>query len=60
MPRQRLTHVDLTDVTRVEFINHSSIGQQGRLLVHYSNEAFHLEFDLQDQGRTLKIFRVDN
>jgi len=40
-------------ITRVEVINHAD--DLGRVFVHW-DENTKLEIDLQDEGRTLKVF----
>ena len=43
-------------ITRVELINHSKEGPLGRVFTLYSNKINNVETQLQDDGRTLKIF----
>lgn len=44
-------------ITRVEVIDHSGLGGgQGRILVEYFQGPVKVEYDLQDDGKTLKIF----
>lgn len=53
--------IDLSNVTRLEIINHSSKGQFGRVFTYWSkygngvNKPI-ISLDLQDEGRTLKVF----
>lgn len=46
-------------ITRVEVINHSKyIKEQGRILVHWDRRT-KVEYQLQDDGKTLKVFISD-
>lgn len=47
----------VSTVTRLEVINHSSIGPVGRAYTNYS--CGNLELSFQDNNRTLKIFVND-
>ena len=44
-------------VTRFEVINHTSTGE-GRAYIKYGN--LEIEFSIQDEGRTLKVFITEN
>ena len=49
----------LSQVSRLEVINHTTNNHAiGRLLVMYLNKGS-LEFSIQDNGRTLKVFIND-
>lgn len=43
-------------ITRIEVINHSKEGQLGRVFTLHSNKINNVETQLQDDGKTLKIF----
>lgn len=45
-------------VTRVELIDHTAKGQ-GREFVRYYDRPVDIQTDIQDQGRTVKIFVSD-
>lgn len=44
------------DITRLELINHNSPGEKGRVFVLRGEEKINIEFQLQDDNKTLKIF----
>lgn len=51
----------LPNVTRIEVINHTDKGEYGRAFTYWSGydngiENPKVSYDLQDDGRTLKIF----
>jgi len=50
----KLYIMDTSKVTRVEVIDHQSVPVIGRAYTKY--DCQHVELDLQDDGRTLKIF----
>jgi len=57
----KITKEDLKKVTRFEVINHAyNLEDVGRLITFYKNEKYkdfnNIEFQLQDNGETLKIF----
>lgn len=47
--------VTLPTVNRIEVIDHTRTGE-GRALVKWENFKFDVEFDIQDDGKTIKIF----
>ena len=49
--------MDTTKVTRVEVVNHRSDGE-GREYVNWHEDNV-VTYDLQDGGKTLKVFIVD-
>lgn len=54
-PRQPiLLPAEYKNVNRIEVINHSGVGRNGREYVKYNISID--EFSLQDDGKTLKIF----
>lgn len=50
--------IDTDKVTRIEIIDHSPKGE-GREFVRYYDGPVEVNFDLQDDERTLKIFIKD-
>lgn len=46
----------MTELSRFELINHSQKGEQGRQVVYYGK----LRYEIQDEGRTLKVFLESN
>lgn len=56
--------IDTSQITRVEVINHTKRGEQGRAYTYWSEYGNgikdpHVELHLQDEGRTLKVFITD-
>lgn len=49
----------IVEVNRIEVIDWTLTSLEGRAFVKWEKENFKVSYDLQDNGKTLKIFLVD-
>lgn len=49
----------LTTVNRFEIVDHTSSSKDARPFIKWVKEQFDVDYDIQDNGKTLKIFLKD-